>query len=98
MKVAVVCGGKAKVPAKPPSVNSPTDKIRVVDWENCFICKKKKKISKKLQSLLSATSVDPQEAYKDLAKCIMKFYEINVLPVPINIDKIIDDADTGYAN
>ena len=42
MKVAFVCGGKAKVPAKPPSVNSPTDKIRVVDWENCFICKKKK--------------------------------------------------------
>ena len=48
--------------------------------------------------MLSATSVDPQEAYKDLAKCIMRFYEINVLPVPINVDKIIGDADTGYAN
>ena len=97
MKVAFVRGGKAKVPAKPPSVNSPTDKIRVVHWEQCFI-RKKKKLSKKLQSLLSATPVDPQEAYKDLAKCIMKFHEISVLPVPINIDKIIGDADTGYAN
>ena len=96
MKVAVVRGGKAKVPAKPPSVNSLTDKIRAVHWEKCFI--RKKKLSKKLQSLLSATSVDPQEAYKDLAKCIMKFHESSVLPVPINIDKIIVDADTGYAN
>ena len=41
MKVAVVRGGKAKVPAKPPSVNSPTDKIRVVHWEKCFIRKKR---------------------------------------------------------
>ena len=36
--VAVVQAGKAKVPAKPPPVNSVTDEIRVLDWEKCFIC------------------------------------------------------------
>ena len=30
--VAVVQAGKAKVPAKPPPVNSVTDEIRVLDW------------------------------------------------------------------
>ena len=51
-----------------------------------------KKLSKKLQSSLSVTSVDPQQACKDLAERIVKFHEINLLPVPIDIDKLASDA------
>ena len=51
-----------------------------------------KKLSKKLQSSLSVTSVDPQQACKDLAERIVKFHEINLLPVPIDIDKLASDT------
>ena len=51
-----------------------------------------KKLAKKLQSSLSVTSVDPQQACKDLAERIMKFHEINLLPVPIDIDKLASDT------
>ena len=51
-----------------------------------------KKLAKKLQGSLSVTSVDPQQACKDLAERIMKFHEINLLPVPIDIDKLASDT------
>ena len=61
--VAVVQAGKAKVPAKPPPVNSVTDEIRVLDWDKCFTCLID--LSEKLQSSLSATSVNLQLVYQN---------------------------------
>ena len=63
--VAVVLAGKAKVPAKQPSVNSSTDEIESRLGKILHV---KKKIFEKLQTLLSTTFVDPQQVYKDLVK------------------------------
>ena len=56
-----------------------------------------KNLSEKLQSSLSATSVDPQRNCKYSAERIIKFHEINMLPVPIDTDKSAGDTNLSYA-
>ena len=91
--VTVADSSKFKVAAKKPWLHSSPDENKDIDWEKCFLCQDD--LTESLQSSIDARSVDPQQAYNDLAERIIQFQEINMLPMSINIEKLATDEELG---
>ena len=81
---------KVKNAAKTPWLHSSTDEDKDTDWEKCFLCQ-----AEYLQSSIGARSVDPQQSYNDLAERFIQFKEINMLPIPVNIEKLAEGEELG---
>ena len=64
-----------------------------IDWSSCFICQTD--TDEKLQSSSKALTADKEQAYKELAKRIAKFDSIDMLPVPLDIDKLKEGVALG---
>ena len=71
---------------KPPKKSKSDQNEEEIDWTRCFICQKDE--TERLQSSSQAMTGDKEQPYKELAKRILKFESINLLPVPIDIEKL----------
>ena len=83
---------KAEIAAKTPWLHSSPDEDKDIDWEKCFLCHDD--LAESLQSSIGARSVDPQQPY-DLAERIIQFKEINMLTMPVNIEKLAEGEELG---
>ena len=88
--------------ANVPTITSkfpPTDERYIedkVNLDNCFICQTT--TSENLQSSIyinSSDSTKSQNAYNDLAERILKFNDIGLSPVPLNIDHLSGSRTLG---
>ena len=79
---------KVEIAAKTPWLHSSPDEDKDIDWEKCFLCHDD--LAESLQSSIGARSVDPQQSYNDLAERIIRFKEINMLPMPVRIEKLAE--------
>ena len=84
---------KAEIAAKTPWLHSSPDEDKDIDWEKCFLCHDD--LAESLQSSIGARSVDPQQPYNDLAERIIQFKEINMLTMPVNIEKLAEGEELG---
>ena len=57
-----------------------------IDWSCCFICQTEK--TEKLQSTSQALTGDKEQPYRELAKRIMRFDSMEMLPVTLDLDKL----------
>ena len=81
---------KVEIAAKTPWLHSSPDEDKDIDWEKCFLCHEDL-----AESLQGARSVDPQQPYNDLAERIIQFKEINMLTMPVNIEKLAEGEELG---
>ena len=91
--VTVADSSKVKIAAKTLWLHSSPDEDKDIDQEKCFLCQDD--LAESLQSSIGARSVDPQQSYNDLAERIIQFKEINMLPMPVNIEKLAEGEELG---
>lgn len=68
------------------------DQDGIFDWKRCFICQSGE--TENLQSSLQALTGDKEKPYRELSKRIIRFDTIDMLPVPLNIDRLKDGEVT----
>ena len=88
--MTVADNSKVEIAAKTPWLHSSPDEDKDIDWEKCFLCH-----DDLAESSVGARSVDPQQSYNDLAERIIQFKEINVLTMPVNIEKLAESEELG---
>ena len=86
-----IVSSKTKVPAIASTFPTTDERYGEdkVNWDNCFICQTT--MSENLQSPIYINSLDStksQNAYNELAERILKFNDIGLSPVPLNIDDL----------
>ena len=86
--MTVADSSKVKIAAKAPWLHSSKDDDKDIDWEKCFLCQDDS--AESLQSSIGARSVDPQQSYNDLAERIVQFKKNNMLPMPVNTEKLAE--------
>ena len=91
--VTVPDSSKVKIAAKTSQLHSSLDEDKDIDWEKCFLCQDD--LAESLQSSIGARSVDEQQSYNDLAERTIQFKEINMLPMPVNIEKLAEGEELG---
>ena len=91
--VTLADSSKVKTAAKTPWLHSSPDEDKDIDWEKCFLCQDD--LAEYLQSSIGARSFDPQQSYNDLAERIIQFKEINMVPMPVNIEKLVNIEELG---
>ena len=69
----------------PKTIKSEGDNEEI-DWTRCFICQKDE--AEHLQATSEAKTGDTEQPYRDLAKRILKFESIDLLPVSLDIRKL----------
>ena len=83
IKLAVNNGAKV---AEVDKEGKEDDDEKEIDWNLCFICQTQE--SEKLQSSSDAWWISGSQAYNDLTDCIKKFHHMNLLRVPLKINKL----------
>lgn len=69
----------------PKTIKSDQDNEKI-DWTRCFICQKDE--AEHLQATSDAKTGDKERPYRELAKRIIKFKSIDLLPVSLDIQKL----------
>ena len=64
-------------------------KQTAIDWELCFLCQENS-IEKLQCSKLANSSYNPFECYGELSERILKFDQLGALPIPLDIELLMD--------
>ena len=88
-----VAGNNGAKVAKLDKEGKEDDDEKEVDRNICFICQTQG--SEKLQSSSNARSISASKASNDLADRVQKFYDMNLLPVPLKMNKLRRKLELG---
>ena len=88
-----VAGNNGAKVAKLDKEGKEDDDEKEIDRNICFICQTQG--SEKLQSSSNARSISASKASNDLADRIQKFYDMNLLPVPLKMNKLRRKLELG---